>query len=277
MPPILACHTNSYGPFGGQTAIEQIARAGLEWVEIPIRTAGIGSRWGKPLLDDASSSQDVAELERRLQSLGLRVASATCLAGNPLDPACFERARVKIDLAARLGARVALIDAGPGEELADRERVYDRLRQLGDQAAALEILLCCEMHRGICVNHREMAHVIGEVGHPRVRASFDSGNLLYFNENVHAEVALAKTCHLVKHVRLQDSMGEFGKRYSSALGRGGAVDFLRTLQIMRDCGFGGPFTIAIEGIDGEPELSLDGHHQRVVESVEYLRTLGYCR
>ena len=33
--------------------------------------------------------------------------------------------------------------------------------------------------------------------------------------------------------------------------------------------------IVIEGIDGEGELPLAEHHRRVVESVSYLRELGY--
>jgi sugar phosphate isomerase/epimerase len=273
---ILACHTNSYGPFGGRTAIEYIARAGLEWVELPIRTAGIRTRWGdSPFVDDEIDNSRLHDVQRLLADHGLQVASATCLAGNPLDPLNFERARVKLELAARLGARTAIIDAGAAENESDRETIFSRLRQLGDHAAGLDLMLCCEMQRGLCVNHREMLHVLAEIGHPRVRANFDSGNLLYYNENVHAEVALARLCHLVKHVRLQDSMGEFGKRYSPALGRGGAIDFLRTFQIMRDCGFRGPFSICIEGIEGEPDLALDEHHARVVESVEYLRGLGY--
>lgn len=274
--PILACHTNSYGPFGARVAIEQISRAGLGWIELPIRTAGIRTRWAdSPLVDDESDDSRLNEVRRLLADHGVQVASATCLAGNPLDPVNFERARVKLDLAARLGARTAIIDAGSAESESDRETIYGRLRALGDHAATLDLMLCCEMQRGLCVNHREMLHVLGEVAHPRIRANFDSGNLLYYNENVFAEVSLAKLCHVVKHVRLQDSMGEFGKRYSPALGRGGAIDFLRTFQIMRDCGFRGPFSIAIEGIDGEPELTLAERHERVVESVEYLRGLGY--
>lgn len=276
MPAFLACHTNSYGPFAGRTAFDCIARAGLSWIELPIRTAGIRTRWGdSPLVDDETDSLRLGQVQQLLSDYGLQVASATCLAGNPLDPANFERARVKLDLAARLGARTAIIDAGVAETEADRETIYARLRQLGDWAQSLDLMLCLEMQRGLCVNHREMLQVLADIGHSRIRANFDAGNLLYFNENVFTEVALARLCHLVKHVRLQDSMGEFGRRYSPALGRGGAVDFLRTFQIMRDCGFRGPFSICIEGIDGEPELTLEQHHERVVESVEYLRGLGY--
>ncbi len=44
---------------------------------------------------------------------------------------------------------------------------------------------------------------------------------------------------------------------------------------MRGVGFRGPYTLEIGGIEGEGELSLDEYHARVVESVRYLRGLGY--
>jgi inosose dehydratase len=120
-----------------------------------------------------------------------------------------------------------------------------------------------------------MLATMHEVDHPRIRVNFDTGNLFYFNDRIQAEVSLAKVCHFVKHVRLKDSRGVVGQWHSATLGNGGAVDFLRTYQILRDCGFRGPFSIAIEGVDGEPDLPLAEHHQRVVESVKYLRGIGY--
>jgi len=135
--------------------------------------------------------------------------------------------------------------------------------------------VCFETHPGICVNHREMLRVMRDLDHPRLRLNFDTANLLYFNENVYVEVALAKVCHLVKHVHLKDSMGQYQQRYFPALGCGGAVDFLRVYKILRDIRFPGPYSIEIGGIEGEPDLSLAEHHQRVVDSVKYLRELGY--
>ena len=70
--------------------------------------------------------------------------------------------------------------------------------------------VCFETHRGLCVNHREMLHLMNELQHPALRLNFDTGNILYYNENIHGEVALAKACHLVKHVHLKDTPGRMG-------------------------------------------------------------------
>ncbi|MFN0055016.1 MAG: sugar phosphate isomerase/epimerase family protein [Planctomycetales bacterium] len=275
-PPVIACHTTCYGPFGGAVAIEQTRAAGLEWIELPIRTAGVGTRWGdEPLVSSESSLAELASVERLLVGYGVQVATCTCLAGNPLHPDQLQLAKRKLDLAAHFGVAVAIVNGGAAENGVELENLLVAIRELGDHADTLGITACLEMQRGTCVNHREMLHFLAQVDHPRIRGNFDTGNLLYYNENVHPEVALAKSCHRIKHVRLKDSMGEPGRWYAPALGRGGAVDFLRTFQIMRDCGFRGPYSIATDGIAGEPDLTLEERQQRVVESVRYLRSLGY--
>ena len=171
--------------------------------------------------------------------------------------------------------KLVVSDAGDAANDDERLRICANLRRIGDYAAKLGITVCFETHRGLCVNHREMLAVMADLAHPSLRLNFDTGNILYYNEHVCGEVALAKVCHLVKHVHLKDSSGKFADWNFPALGRGGGVDFLRAYQLLRDCGFRGPYSIEIEGIADEPALSLAEYQQRVVESVEHLRTLGY--
>ena len=120
-----------------------------------------------------------------------------------------------------------------------------------------------------------MLETIHELDHPNLRLNFDTANILYYNQNIVVEVALAKVCHLVKHVHLKDSRGEFGEWYFPALGNGGAVDFVRMYELMRDCGFNGPYSLEIEGIAGEDEPTRQQYHQRILDSVEHLRNCGY--
>jgi L-ribulose-5-phosphate 3-epimerase len=276
MPPIIACHTNSYGQYGALGAIEQIGSAGLEYVEFPIRTAGFQSRCGDPpLVTNESSLDDLNRVAALIAGHGLRVSACTCMGGNPLERANVELMKRKLDLASHFGVKHVVADAGSAATDEERQTVIAHLREIGDHAARLGITVCFETHRGLCVNHKSMLLLMEDLQHPHLRLNFDTANILYYNEFVHGEVALAKVCHLVKHVHLKDSMGQFGQWYFPALGAGGAVDFLRVYQIMRDCGFAGPYSIEIEGIDGEPELTLEETHQRVVESVALLRRVGY--
>jgi len=275
-PLLIACHTHTYGRHGALAAICNVRRAGIGWVELPIRTAGYKSRHGdEPLIDSSATPLQVAKVRRFLQQEGVGVASCTCMAGNPLLPANVALARRKLEIAAELGARVVIVDGGMANGDDERTLIVKHLRELGDHAARLGLTVCLETFRGLCANHRWMKHVLAELDHPRLRANFDPGNLLYYNEAMCVEVALAKICHLVKHVRLKDSMGLLGQWHFPALGAGGAVDFLRIYQIMRDCGFKGPFSIAIEGVEGEPEPTLEECHQRLEQSLRYLQSLGY--
>jgi len=276
MPPIFACHSNSYGHLGAVVAIENVRQAGLEYVEIPVLRAGFRTLCGDPpLLTTDATFAGLQQIERLLERHGVRLASCTCMAGNPLEDEAVGVLQRQLDLASHFGAKFVVADAGIANDDEDRSRIYANLQRVGDYAAKLGITVCFETHRGLCVNHREMLHVMSELGHPSLRLNFDTGNLPYYNEHVCGEVALAKVCHLVKHVRLKDSSGRFADRNFPTLGSGGGVNFLRVYQIMRDCGFIGPYSIAIEGVADEPELALADYQQRVVESVAYLRTLGY--
>jgi inosose dehydratase len=276
MPPIVACHTNSYGHLGGVAAIENIRAAGLDCVEIPIRRGGFRSRMGDPpLVTTDSTLAELDRVDRLLASHGVRATSCTCMAGNPVEEAAVAVMQRQLDLASHFGVKFVVADAGAAGDDGERGRTYANLQRFGDYAAKLGITVCFETHRGLCVNHREMLQVMADLAHPHLRLNFDTGNILYYNEHICGEVALAKVCHLVRHVHLKDSSGRFAEWNFPALGRGGGVDFLRVYQILRDCGFRGPYSIEIEGIADEPELTLAEYQARVVESVAYLRTLGY--
>ena len=257
-------------------AIENVLSAGLAHVEIPIRTAGFRSRRGDPpLVTTDSTLADLRHVDRLLEQHGVRVCSCTCMSGNPQDEACVAVMRRKLDLASHFGVKVVVADAGDATDEEERRLVYSHLAEIGDYAAKLGITVCFETHRGLCVNHREMLRVMADLAHPHLRLNFDTGNILYYNENIHGEVALAKACHFVKHVHLKDTSGRFGDWNFPALGTAGGVDFLRAYQILRDCGFKGPYSIEIEGTAEEPDLPLAEYQQRVIDSVRYLRTLGY--
>jgi inosose dehydratase len=276
MPPLIACHSNSYGHLGAAAAIENIRSAGLEYIEFPIRTAGFRSRRNDPpLVTTESTRSDLAAVSRLLQRHGVAVSSCTCIAGNPAEPANLAVMLRKLDLASQFGVKFVVADAGAAHDEDERDRIYASLNKMGDYAARLGITVCFETHRGLCVNHREMLRLMADVDHPHLRINFDTANILYYNENIYGEVALAKCCHVVKHVHLKDTSGKFGEWNFPALGQGGGVDFLRAYQILRDCGFKGPYSIEIEGVGDEPDQPLSEYHERVVESVKFLRTLGY--
>ncbi|MDA1013607.1 MAG: sugar phosphate isomerase/epimerase [Planctomycetota bacterium] len=279
MPAIVSCFTNSYGRFGARAAIENIRDAGLEYIELGIRTDGVTPFFqDEPLLTDASDAAAIHAVQRLLEQHDVKLSSCNVTSGNPLDDAVVEITKLKLNVAAELG--VTKVVGGAGEvEVDDAETelpvLYGHLRDIGDHAGRLGITYCFETHPGVCQSTSGMLETMRVLNHPHLKLNFDTGNLLYYNEFANAEIGLAKVCHHVAHLHLKDSMGEYGKWYFPALGSGGAVDFVRTLDLMKVCGFTGPYSIEIEGIAGEPELTLEQTQQRIRDSVQTLRECGY--
>ena len=120
-----------------------------------------------------------------------------------------------------------------------------------------------------------MLSLMSDVDHPQVRLNFDTGNIAYYNRGVDPCDELDKVKHLVRNVHLKDNRGGFEDWYFPALGDGGKVDFVRVREILDGVGFGGPYTIEIEGIGGEPEPGFEGRQQRVTRSVKHLTACGY--
>lgn len=277
MSAIVSCFTNSYGRFGARSAIENIRDAGLEYLELGIRTDGVTPFLNdEPLLTDASDAAAIRQVQQLLAKHDVKLSSCNITSGNPLEEQIVEITKRKLDIAAHLGVNKVVGGAGEAEDSeTELPRLYDHLRQIGDHAGQLDITYCFETHPGICQSTSGMLETMRVLNHPHLKLNFDTGNLLYYNEFANAEIGLAKVCHHVAHLHLKDSMGEYGKWYFPALGSGGAVDFVRTLELMKVCGFEGPYSIEIEGIAGEPELTLDEHQDRIRESVQTLRECGY--
>ena len=276
MPPIISCMPNSYGRFGARAAIENIRKAGLEWIELPIRTAGVDSIFGdEPLVTNISTTTEIAQVDRLLEQHGVKLASCNVTGGNPLDPHVLALIKKKLELAARFGVSLVVGGAGEADDPDQRRTLCTHLREIGDRAGELGLTYCFETHPGLCQDHRRMLETMQELDHPHLKLNFDTGNILYYNQHIEGEVALAKVCHHVRHVHLKDTNGEFQDWNFPALGYGGAVNFVRVLEILRGCGFAGPYSIEIEGIEGEPELSLAAHQRRIIDSVAQLRNCGY--
>lgn len=283
MPNVISCFTNSYSRFGALAAIQNIRDAGLEYIELGIRTDGVTPFFkDDPLLTDASTPDDIARVQELLAQHDVKLSSCNVTSGNPRQRSVVDITKHKLDVSAKLG--VTKVVGGAGEVEADltedetREQLdglYDNLREIGDHAAGLGITYCFETHPGICQHSSGMLETMRVLDHPNLKLNFDTGNLLYYNEHANGEISLAKVCHHVAHIHLKDSQGEYGKWYFPALGSGGAVDFIRVLEIMKVCGFNGPYSIELEGIAGEPEQTLEQHQQRIKDSVQTLRECGY--
>jgi len=276
MPPIISCMPNSYGRFGAQGAVENLCAAGIEYLELPIRTAGAPTQFGDtPLVTTESTLDDLKRVEQLLEQHCMRLSSCNVTSGNPVDEEIVTIIKRKLDLAGHFGVPLVVGNAGRADDPRLLPLLDRHLREIGDYAARLGIVYCFETHPGLCQNHRSMLETMQRLDHPHLKLNFDTGNILYYNENIVVETALTLISSHVRHVHLKDHTGVFGQWSFPALGHGGAVDFVNVLAVMRCCGFNGPYSIEIEGIEGEPELTIKEHQRRIKDSVTQLKNCGY--
>jgi L-ribulose-5-phosphate 3-epimerase len=278
MPRIVSCFTNCYGPAGVWKAVELIADAGLDHLELALRGHNLGglvipeSVVITEKTDDATAEKFCEHLARHKVKLsGGNVGGADLRTREGVD--LIER---RIRFAARwFGVTTVVSGAGQPTTADERRMVVSHLRKLGDTAGEQGITIALETHKGPTQNAAAMLALMGDVDHPRVRLNFDTANVLYYNDGADVVAELEKVKHLVHNVHVKDSRGQFEDWYFPAVGDGGGVDFTRIRQVLDGVGFQGAYTIEIEGIGGEPEPSLEERQERIARSVRHLRLCGY--
>jgi inosose dehydratase len=258
--------------------LAHLPQIGVEWLELPIRTAAAPAFFGdQPLVTSDATPADVARLRNRIAEAGLQLSSCNVTSGNPLDPLVLEVTLNKLDLAALFQVELVVGGAGEAESKADREVLLRHLRTIGDYAGRLGIVYCFETHPGLCQHPDSMLDLMNTLDHPHLKLNFDSGNVLYYNRDIDVAASLKQVRDHVRHVHLKDTNGRFGDWHFPALGAGGAVDFACIKQLLDEVGYTGPYSLEIEGIQGEPELSLADYQMRLAESLAHLKHCGFLR
>ncbi len=271
---LVEVYTNCYGRYGIAAAIELVPKLGLSHVELALKPHD-----GQLVIPgDVVAAADMGPEREAALLQSLREHGVTAISGNGGDrmtePEGVARFKARLDLAQRLGLQIVVGSAGEADE-AERPALLANLSDVGDYAAARGLLVCFESHPGITVNAAEMLRTMEDLQHPALRLNFDTANVLYYTEGADLLQQLRTVAKYVGHVHLKDSRGGYREWYFPALGEGGAVDFRAVGRLLNDSGFFGPFSIELEGIGGEPELSLQERQARLQRSVDHLRQVGF--
>lgn len=248
---LLACNLGSYGKYR-DAAYAHLPTIGVTHVEI-----------GAPPLN---------ELDQVKATLDRHGLSASTVMGS-IDIKSDDAAKQFIptlDAAVALGANIIFVSVHAGD--LDRQIVYRRLRSVGDEAATRGITIALETHPDLITNGDVALDTMRGINHPNIRVNFDTGNIYFYNHNTDSVTELKKIIDDVVSVHLKDTNGGHRTWHFPALGKG-VVDFKTVFQLLNDRGFHGPFTMEIEGMEGE-NLDQDAACRRVAESVTYLRSLN---
>jgi len=248
---IISCRPGSYRKYA-HLAFEYLPKAGIYNVEI-----------SPPAPDEIPRTK--AELRRH----GLTAASLAtgCNLAKESDIRALEQS---LETARKMDVGVVFCSTNSGG-LPGRQP-FEKLAILGDAAASCHTVISMETHPDLCQNGDQMLRTMKLVNHPNVRINFDTANIYYYNEGVDAVAELKKIARYVASVHLKDTNGKPKTWYFPTLGKG-VVDYPSVFRILNELGFRGPFTLEMEGIEGE-DLTLEQTHQRIVDSVNYLREIG---
>ncbi|HET7560737.1 MAG TPA: sugar phosphate isomerase/epimerase family protein [Limnochordia bacterium] len=170
----------------------------------------------------------------------------------------------------QLGARIAFSSVQRGE-LPEAE-AYARLRRVGDLAAEWGVVLSLETHPDLMANAAQGVRTLQGVGHPHVRANFDTANIVYYNQGADVLAELRALLPYVASVHLKDTSGGYRESTFGALGAG-VVPVAGAIQLLQAAGFNGPYTMELEGVAGVPDTEATVL-ARMADSVSYLRGLG---
>lgn len=244
---ILACNVYSYGRYR-QRAFEHMQTTGIRYAEVSI---------GKP--------EDADEWMKQAEPYGVHISSVIC----PCDVSSDEGAESFAETARavqRLGAKIAFVSVHAGElPLSD---VYRRLRRMGDIAGGLGVKVAMETHPDLITNGDVASRTMQAINHPNVGINFDTANIYYYNEGTDSVTELRKVLPHVFSVHLKDTNGKPRTWYFPTLGQG-VVDFPEIFRLLLDSGFRGPFTMELEGNEGE-NLSEQEQLERVAQSHAYV-------
>lgn len=251
MSNLISCRPESFGRYADR-AFETLPGLGIKFVEIRVPAP-------------EQREQTAQELARH----GLKAASVGFYT-KVQDTDFLEQMRQAVDTAVALGASVMFTSQHSGET--PRQDVYARMRQAGEIAAQQGITIAMETHPDLCQNAHNAAETMQGIAHPNVRVNFDPANVYYYNEGVNAVNELRQIASYVRAVHLKDTNGGFKTWHFPAIGEG-VVDWPEVFAIMNGQGVTGPFTLEMEGIEGE-SLSFEETCARIQKSVEYLRSNG---
>jgi L-ribulose-5-phosphate 3-epimerase len=169
-----------------------------------------------------------------------------------------------------MGVRVIFTSVHAGET--PLEDVYARMRRVGDVAAEHGLMVAMETHPDLMTNGDVALRTLTAIGHPAVGMNFDTANIYYYNESTTSAAEVRKVAAHVVSVHLKDSNGRPRAWDFPTLGRG-VVDFPAIIGILNDEGFTGPFTMELEGVEGQ-QFSAEEAAEDVASSVAYLRSIA---
>ncbi len=262
MPNPLAGHTNSYHTYSHEEALRGIAEAGFRHVEL---SAVPG--WTEHVDLDA----DQGELRRTLEGYGLEAVSLSAHS-DLTTPDGLEHGLKAVRWASEFGLPIVNTAVGGHQSADENESAFlANIGALADEAERTGVAIGLEIHGDIMASGAITLPLLEKIGRDSVGINYDTANVVYYSGDTAVE-DLPKVVDRLVHVHLKDTSGGKGVWNFGPIGSG-KVDFARVLEILRDAGYDGPYSVEIE-FTGEPWPPLPEVNEAMRSSYQHLSALG---
>jgi L-ribulose-5-phosphate 3-epimerase len=260
----LAGHTNTYHTYGFEEALRGIANGGYRYVEL---SAVPG--W----TEHVDLDKPPAEVRRVLDEYGLEAVSLSAHSDLTTREG-LEHGLKGVRWAAEYGLPIVNTAVGGHQSADENEQAFlGNVGQLADAAEQAGVVVGLEIHGDIMASSDVTLPLLEKIGRDSIKVNYDTANVEFYSGD-RAVDDLPKIVPQLAHVHLKDTTGGKGNWNFPAIGTG-TVNFGRVLQILREGGYSGPFSVELE-FQGEPWPPLEQVDEAMQQSYEHLRSLGYA-
>lgn len=238
-------HTNSYHTYGFDEALEGIAEAGYELVEL---SAVPG--WTQHV----RFSDDVNDVRRKIEAVGLE-ANAISVHSDLTTDEGLDYGIQGLRWASDYGLSLATTAIGGHSSQEESEEEFlPRIGKLAAEAEKLGIKVGLEIHGDIMASGALTKPLMERIGSSAIGVKYDTANCEFYG-GVKAVEDIHHVMPYLVNLDMKDKIG--GKGEWNFPGPGvGTVDFPRLFKILGDAGYDGPMSVEIE-FEGEPWPPLD--------------------
>ncbi|MBO9605461.1 MAG: sugar phosphate isomerase/epimerase [Paenibacillaceae bacterium] len=249
----LACMTWPYTAYSFERALQGIADAGYRYIAFGLPHEG-------KQVPERGDEAEAEAIVRQLARFGLKAAM---LVGTPwLAPGQPIESAARLFAFARMVGADEVISLGtwgyrkfPDEPLDEEKRAADdeafaaQLRLVGAEAERSGITVTLKPHTGNTATADVLKRTLARIGSPAVRASYDPGNVSYY-EGIDAAEDFKAIAEQTVSVIAKDHRGPRGNVDFPLPGKGD-VDFAAIFRTLGATGFAGPLVVErVDGTDG---------------------------
>ena len=228
----LGANTVLFGGFDLATAMEQIARAGYDGVEL----AAIKGMCEHLELDNYKTQ--VAEIKGLSDKFELELLA--------MEKAALDESRLMLAFEAAAALAIPVVNVGPGGKsnvAEDFDRQTDTLQKMAEKAREFGVVLCAKAHVGQCIHDTPTTLAAMErITSPGFGVDMDPSHLYRAAGGENPVVSLQAVIARVAHVHIRDcredlraSEGPPGSPEEQACGRGG-IDLFGYIRVLHEAG-----------------------------------------